>query len=157
MIYIGIDPGKGGGVAVIDEQGVAGALVVTTKMPDTPADLLAWLMLRGGPRNVRAVLERVHAGVFGKGKRGRMGVSSAFTFGRGVGHIEMALLAAGIPYDEVAPATWQGALGCRSGGDKNVTKRRAQALFPHLKVTHATADCLLLAEYCRRLHSSEGP
>jgi hypothetical protein len=35
-------------------------------------------------------------------------------------------------------------------GDKNVSKRRAQELFPQLKVTHATADALLIAEYGRR-------
>ena len=38
-----------------------------------------------------------------------------------------------------------------SKGDKNVTKRRAQELFPGARVTHAVADALLLAEYCRRL------
>jgi hypothetical protein len=38
-----------------------------------------------------------------------------------------------------------------SKGDKNVTKRRAQQLFPQLKVTHAIADALLIAEYGRRV------
>jgi hypothetical protein len=37
-----------------------------------------------------------------------------------------------------------------SKGDKNVTKRKAQELFPSLKITHATADALLIAEYLRR-------
>jgi hypothetical protein len=35
-------------------------------------------------------------------------------------------------------------------GDKNVSKRKAQELFPQLKITHATADALLLAEFGRR-------
>ncbi len=35
-------------------------------------------------------------------------------------------------------------------GDKNVSKRRAQELFPALKVTHAIADALLIAEFARR-------
>ena len=33
--------------------------------------------------------------------------------------------------------------------DKNVTKNRAQQLWPTIKVTHAIADALLLGEYCR--------
>ena len=79
-----------------------------------------------------------------------MGVKSAFTFGQGFGHIEMALTAAGIPFERVSPQKWQKAMGCLTKGDKNVSKRRAQELFPHLKVTHATADALLIAAYGRR-------
>jgi hypothetical protein len=45
---------------------------------------------------------------------------------------------------------WQGALECLSGGSKNVTKLRAQQLFPGEKVTHGSADALLIAEYGRR-------
>ena len=45
------------------------------------------------------------------------------------------------------PQVWQKALGCMTGGDKNVTKRRAQELFPGHKITHATADALLIAHY----------
>jgi hypothetical protein len=59
----------------------------------------------------------------------------------------MALTAAQIPFERVRPAAWQKALGCLTGGDKNVSKRRAQELFPQLKVTHATADALLIAYY----------
>ena len=62
----------------------------------------------------------------------------------------MALIAAGIPFETVTPAKWQGAMGCRTKGDKNVTKRKAQDLFPGVKVTHAIADALLIAEWGRR-------
>ncbi len=44
---------------------------------------------------------------------------------------------------------WQKEMGCLTKGDKNVTKRRAQELFPTLKITHAIADALLIAEYGR--------
>lgn len=43
-------------------------------------------------------------------------------------------------------------MGCLTNGDKNITKQRAQQLFPSAKVTHKIADALLLAEYCRRVH-----
>lgn len=156
MMYIGIDPGVSGGIAVLDAR--PGKVIATYKMPETPADLLD-LLKEYDPRvlgePVRAMLERVNAGVFGQGKAGRMGVTSAFTFGRGVGYLQMALLAAYIPTDEVSPVKWQNALGCRTGGDKNVSKARAQQLFSTIKITHATADALLLAEYGRRFYSGD--
>ena len=50
---------------------------------------------------------------------------------------------------EVSPVKWQTAMGCRTGGDKNVSKAEAQRLWPSLKITHRNADSLLLAEYAR--------
>lgn len=158
-LYLGIDPGVNGGIAAVDVNGHA---VATTRMPDTERETFAFLTNIGvltlnedGNTQIRAVLERVHASP-------QMGVVSAFTFGRGVGVLRMALLAAEIPFDEVTPQAWQKALGCRAGrsragggpgGDKNIGKRRAQELFPSVTVTHAIADALLLAEYCRRTYT----
>lgn len=148
MIYVGLDPGLGGGIAGVDESG---RMVRCAKMPITEAEILAELEaykafgpdVPFGP-DVRAVLERASASP-------QMGVTSAFTFGRGYGGLTMALTAVRIPFDIVVPKTWQTALSCLSGGDKNVTKRRAQQLFPApFTVTHANADALLIAEYCRR-------
>lgn len=158
MIYIGIDPGVSGGIAVL---GSAGQVFDTHKMPETPADLAecfrSILTLRGIDRpGVSACLERVNAGVFGQQKTGRMGVTSAFSFGRVVGRLEQVLACAEVPYTFISPITWQNALGCRTHGDKNISKARAQQLFPSLhKITHAIADALLLAEFCRRAHGQE--
>jgi hypothetical protein len=59
----------------------------------------------------------------------------------------MALTAAGIPFERVRPQAWQKTMGCMSKGDKNVTKSKAQELFPSMKITHAIADSLLIAKY----------
>ena len=142
---IGIDPGKSGGIAWI-----ADGKPCVEKMPDTLQDL--WEVLRnvsvgfpcGRSTDCRAYIEAVHSSP-------QMGVKSAFTFGNGFGHLEMALTAAGIPFERIRPQVWQKALGCLTGGDKNVSKRRAQELFPTMKVTYSTADALLIAEYGRRL------
>jgi hypothetical protein len=145
--YIGIDPGVSGGIAAV--SCVPGLQIGAMKMPATDRDLYVALkaLIAENVQNGHplAVLERVSSSP-------QMGVVSAFTFGRGVGALKMALAALEIPYDEVTPQKWQLVMGCRSGGDKNITKRRAQQLFPALAITHATADALLLAEYCRRLH-----
>jgi len=140
MFYLGIDPGKSGGIAAVNAQG---DLLFAARMPPTEAEivtLVSWLKVPG-----RAMVEHVHASP-------QMGVVSAFTFGKGYGSLLMALTYAKVPFDEVSPRKWQGAMQCLTKGDKNVSKRRAQQLFPHLTITHATADALLIAEFCRRFH-----
>lgn len=79
------------------------------------------------------------------------GATGTFTFGRGYGFLRGCLVTIGIPFEEVAPQTWQKHLDCKTGGNKNVSKGRAQQLFPHLKITHKIADALLIAEYGRRI------
>ncbi len=132
---IGIDPGTNGGIAWITN-----GKPCVEKMPDTLQDL--WELFRdiSSEGDCRAYLEQVHSSP-------QMGVVSSFTFGNGFGHLEMALTAAGIPFERVRPQVWQKAMGCMTKGDKNVSKRKAQELFPGMKVTHATADALLLASY----------
>lgn len=136
---IGVDPGKSGGIAAIGRDGGATAI----KMPATVGDLVDLLREMAVTGYVVAYLERVHSSP-------QMGVVSAFTFGRGLGNIEAACQAAGIRLEWVAPGVWQRTLSCLSKGDKTVTKRRAQELFPTLTITHAIADALLIAEYGRR-------
>ena len=147
---IGIDPGVNGGIAWITDENPC-----VEKMPETLQDLWELIQLDilhasgnlhfGCPtRNCKAYIEAVHSSP-------QMGVKSSFTFGQGYGRLEMALTAAGIPFERVSPQKWQAALGCRTGGDKNVSKRKAQELFPSMKVTHATADALLIAEFGRRI------
>jgi len=135
MTIIGIDPGVNGAIAWITD-----GKPCVEKMPDTLQDL--WELLRdiASEGKCHAYLEQVSSSP-------QMGVVSAFTFGNGFGHLEMALTAAGIPFARIRPQVWQKELGCLTKGDKNVSKRKAQELFPSMKVTHATADALLIAKY----------
>lgn len=155
--FVGIDVGASGGIVVLRKDR---SVALAVKMPETERDLVNVLAqhavhIRG---ESFALIERVWSSP-------QMGVASAFKFGVNVGTCRMALVALGIPFEEVLPSHWQKALGClqpkRPKGtpnpigskDKNITKRRAQALFPEMTVTHAIADALLIAEFCRRLHS----
>jgi Holliday junction resolvasome RuvABC endonuclease subunit len=143
MTVIGVDPGVNGGIAWIQD-----GKPCVEKMPETLADL--WDLIRDisavwpygnkSSAESRAYIEAVHSSP-------QQGVKSAFTFGQGYGMLEMALTAAGIPFERVRPQVWQKALGCMTKGDKNITKRKAQEMFPGIKVTHATADSLLIAHY----------
>jgi len=142
MTTIGIDPGKSGGIAWITD-----GKPCVEKMPGSLRDLWDLICdITNHPRSTvdgrkyKAYIEQVHSSP-------QMGVKSAFTFGNGFGHLEMALTAAGIPFERVRPQKWQQVMGCLTKGDKNVSKRRAQELFPSMKVTHSTADALLIAAY----------
>ena len=120
-------------------------------MPATMRDLADMIVVhssiyRAQKFPIFAYVEKVHSSP-------QMGVTSAFTFGQGYGALLMLLTCKGIPFEQVTPQKWQKAMGCMSKGDKNVTKRRAQELFPNLKITHATADALLIGEYGRRLRA----
>lgn len=154
MLFIGIDPGSSGGIATINTLTKTAAAIA---MPETERDV--WLLFDG----IRAAhagacfayIERVHSSP-------QMGVVSAFKFGRNVGVVYMALVCAGIPFEDITPQSWQKAMGCTQPKrvefgkkDKNITKRRAQALFPEMTITHAKADALLIAEFCRRQHGGK--
>ena len=137
--WLGIDPGESGGVAWVGEEP---SQARAWAMPKTERDVLE-LVLELADTTRCALIERVHA-------MPKQGVSSSFKFGVSYGRLRMALIACGISFEEISPAQWQVKMGCLSKGDKNVTKARAQQMFPHLKITHAIADSLLIAEFCRR-------
>jgi crossover junction endodeoxyribonuclease RuvC len=141
-LYIGLDPGQNGSISFHPEIGRPWAI----KMPETDKELMDTLCAYGDAcldYESVAMLEQVHS-------MPGQGVSSSFKFGEGYGKLQMALCAAGIPYQRVTPQKWQKDLQCLTKGDKNVSKRRAQELFPAIKVTHAIADGLLIGLYCKR-------
>lgn len=146
MNYIGIDPGASGGLARLLHDGRK--VDYWTLKDATPNDVLMKIIewRDDEPPGSYAVIERVASSP-------QMGVKSAFSFGKNYGMLLTCLSATDIPFVEVTPAKWQRALGCLSKGDKNVTKAKAQQLFPAHRITHAIADALLLATYCRQKHA----
>lgn len=140
-IYLGIDPGQSGAVAGL----IGGKLIVFPFREDTERDTAENIKsLVTGNVQPYAVIESVHS--FPK-----QGVASSFKFGQHYGFLRGLLIAYEVPFREVLPEKWQKAMECLSGGNKNVTKARAQQLFPSHRITHATADAILLALYCSRL------
>lgn len=153
MFFVGVDPGASGGIAVINESR---RVVLVTAMPPSDREILdvlklGWLEVAGeqGRSMAHAYLERVWSSP-GWGHVG------AFRFGVSYGGLRMALIASLVAFDEVMPRDWQRAIGvsypkkATNTQKKNITKRRAEQLFPTTRVTHAIADALLLAEYGRR-------
>lgn len=150
MIYIGIDPGKSGGLVAIGDRDI-----LIGKMPATEHDIAAvfdritCLSTETGTCMI-AYIEKVHS-------MPKQGVTATFTFGMNYGFLRGVMVAYGIPFEEVTPQKWMGYFSIKRKKDepKTAFKRRllgkAQNLFPHVNgLTLATADALLIAEYCRR-------
>lgn len=57
MVYIGIDPGVSGGIAILDDDG---SVIECVNMPDTPMEIFQFLM--GYKDGSVCVLEDVGAG-----------------------------------------------------------------------------------------------
>lgn len=161
-IYIGIDPGAGGGIACITDDGV-----FATKMPGTIEEVWEWIKdaVQCGHGEPFVAIEQVGGYVGGAGQPGSM----MFNFGKYAGWVQMAVVAAGVPATNrrmVVPRVWQGRIGIEprrshKEGRKKVYdetqpqfKRRlkelAASLFPDKTATLASADALLIAYYLKQ-------
>jgi hypothetical protein len=159
--HVGIDPGKSGGVAVITPDRkvtlhpFAGMQSVTDQ----------WKFFNNLGKEIKrhengvlahASLELVTGYAPGTGNRTAPG-SAMFNFGKVYGWVEALLVASGIAFSRVTPGQWMRKLSIPPRKKhwsktqwKNHLKGIAQERFPWLKVTHATADALLIAEALRR-------
>lgn len=145
-LFIGIDPGKKGGIAIIDtEINVA----YTDPYSDKALiDLCSSASNHG--QNVVCCLEKV-------GAMPGQGVVSMFSFGQSVGYIKGVLESFRIPYQEISPQKWKKEFGLSS--DKAVSAEVCRKLFPDIsllatprckKPHDGMAEALLMAEYARR-------
>ena len=136
MKTLGIDPGWGGGASLLDEFGKA--IISQSFTGRTEFDIIEIIQMMD-PNNAIVYIESVHA-------MPKQGVCSAFKFGHIYGLLRGLTIGAARVID-VTPQRWMKALGCLTHGDKNISKAKAQQLFPGVKVTHGNADALLIAYY----------
>lgn len=145
----GVDPGVSGGIAIV----MGHVLIEVVEMPPDEEAIWRYFERAVDVHGVAAaVIERVAS-------RPKQGVRSVFKFGFGYGGLRMAVRGNGIPFCNPTPQTWCKSLGLRREKEepqaawKNRHKVLAAELFPHARITHATADALLLACYGVRLVS----
>lgn len=148
MTIIGIDPGKNGGICIIDGYNK----ITLVKMPETMTEIYLKLkeIIQTYP-DAKCYLEDVG------NPRKTNGIKSIATFARHNGHLEMALFAAEIPTEKVTPQKWQKFYSNTIGNStdakredkawKKVLKDEAQRRFPSIRVTDWSADALLIATY----------
>lgn len=148
MIWIGIDPGKSGALAVISEDSFG---TMAWAIPFGQKSYASELAKYIGLAEVKAVcVEKVNA-------MPGQGVVSMFNFGHNFGYIEGLLQAYELPYQLVPPQTWKREFSLNS--DKQRSIEVCQKLFPHVsllpteksrKPNDGMAEALLMAEYARR-------
>lgn len=151
MQILGIDPGAGGALALIETS------QNTLTLIDMPI-----VEVKRGPRIVRQVSAPLiaealrpylitHAFIEKVGAMPGQGVSSMFAFGRAAGVLEGVLAGLQIPMTLVTPQEWQKHM--RVVGGKDGARARAAQLFPKYadqfsrKKDDGRADAALLAEY----------
>lgn len=145
--FLGIDPGKKGGIALIDSE--SGSSVT---MPYDDKELIS--LCRNcesiSTNNIICCLEKV-------GAMPGQGVVSMFSFGKSVGYIKGVLESFGIPYQEISPQKWKKEFSLTS--DKAQSAEICSRLFPNIsllatprckKPHDGMAEALLMAEYARR-------
>ncbi len=160
--FLGLDPGKAGGAAILN---AAGKVLLYVPMGESVLDI--WLSIF--ERKLKypyleldfTVLEFVS--YFPS-----MGGVSAFTFGGNYYALQMALVAQGLPHSIIRPAEWQSFFKLpKRGGNTNkhrtthkeVLRKAAQRMFPKCElwreligVQRKCCDALLIAEYARRTY-----
>ena len=140
-IYIGIDPGKSGGICfLMDDE------IKTFKCPATTHDMAEELILAKDIRKCTAIVEKVHSFP-------GQGVASTFNFGYNYGVWLGILSALHIPYQLCLPRKWMkfyGSMPKEKKDRKNHLKQLAQQMYPDHKVTLYNADAILLANYLKK-------
>ena len=151
-IFVGIDPGKNGGVAVINEIPNY-ENTVSFRCPKTP-DKMAYTLVSTIPADVSyedvlVSVEHVHA-------MPNNGVVSMFSFGQNLGQWEGILGAFELDVTYAGPRTWMQHYDCKPKMDKKDRKRYlrgiAENLFPNIKMTFNISDALLIANYNKDIY-----
>lgn len=150
MIYIGIDPGKTGGIAVIEQLPTYNELMYLERFDRKK---IAIIMNRIKPyKEVAIVIERAQA----MSKQGRaQGVVSMFNYGlvTGFWYGVFESIFPNASLIEVPPQKWQYKYFSRIGESKTTKElsvAKANELYPDAKIRkqdHGLADALLLADF----------
>jgi crossover junction endodeoxyribonuclease RuvC len=160
-VYIGIDCGLSGAVAVIDQDGEIMALV------DTPTTTI-----KSGKKNKNVYRVQdmvqifkpyfhssliVNVAIESQFAMAGQGVSSTFSTGRGYGLWEGIVAALGFSYSLVTSQKWKKEIMCGMGKEKAASCVKAQQLYPTAELFTARGraldgrgDALLIAAYLKQ-------
>lgn len=148
-IYIGVDPGSNGAIAIIIDDVVYKVVKYDSY---EIADIIKNVVSEYSEnRTMMCTLEKVHS-------MPRDGVKQAFKFGENYGFVKGTLMALQIPFQEVTPMTWKKEFSLVKQ-DKSISIKRSKELFPGVsllptprstKESDGMAEALLICEYGRR-------
>lgn len=145
--YLGVDPGKNGGMAVLRADGT---VMEVTRMPEGKARTIDWVVqMKECYANLVLLTELAQA-------MPKQGVTSSFNYGRHFATFEDTAIMLRIPYNEVRPAIWKKAMALNQKKIDSIAACRR--LFPTVdlipkgcRIEHdGIAEALLVAEWGRR-------
>jgi crossover junction endodeoxyribonuclease RuvC len=166
--YVGIDPGKTGAIAFIQDGGNAGPVVAFIDAEGLDIACLgdtigreafvllekAQVMPRIRKKGVLKFVDGVPTSETIDEPAGQ-GAVGMFNYGVGYGEYRGMLKTLRIPFAEIHPATWKAAFSLfRQPKERSIAV--AKQLFPSIsdqltrKKDHGRAEALLIAEYARR-------
>ena len=156
MIYVGIDPGQKGGIAVLRVDKDNGNVYQAETYPFSQDKLkeLSYSLSREWEDNVLCFVEKV-------GAMPKQGVTSMFNFGVSFGYIQGVIEAFEIPYELVSPQKWKKHFGLDNDKSKSIAK--CKHLFPSVsllptercrKDSDGMAEALLIALYAKRVNTN---
>ena len=156
MIVIAIDVGLQGGLAIARYDAGSpdsGELLHARHMPVRPTLRRGELAVLPCVRTIGEYIREhgaTHAVVEAQSVRPKQGIASSGLLMRQFGQCEATTLTLGLPTQLVAPPVWKRAMGLIRG-DKEASRQRAIALFPHIrhlmgrKQDHGPAEAALIA------------
>lgn len=146
-IYIGLDPGKKGAMAIIGYSHETGETYMCKIIPYDPQEYIKVLKQYN---NATVCIEQVHS-------ISKQGIASSFTFGSMYGWLLGVLDAIGVSYQTVSPQKWKKHFGLNS--DKAKSVEVCKHLLPQAdlrrtdrcrKDDDGMAEAALLAIYAKR-------
>lgn len=145
--YLGVDPGKNGGVCVIRSDGTP---LEWIRMPEGKVRIIDSLLnIKEKYLNVIMVVELAQA-------MPRQGVTSCFHYGQHFATFEDAAILMRIPYHEVRPNVWKKVMGLTSNKLDSISASRrlfplVDLIPPGCRTEHdGISEALLIAEWARR-------
>ena len=150
MNYIGIDPGKSGGIAIISEVGVEAItpMIIAGKDLDSAA-IADWLYNSLSDEHATCYIEKVSA-------MPKQGVVSMFKFGFSTGVMHGIIATLYISMQLVTPQAWKKKILAGTKKDKDAAIDYCRRLYPDIsllatvrsrKPHSGMADALCIARY----------
>ena len=147
-IYIGIDVGKSGGMAIIIDNGKKSCRRAIKYIPDHAIlrDTIESLIDNHNYPQIYCLIEKVHS-------MPKQGVKSTFSFGENYGFWKGLLCGLDIYYKEITPQAWMKYFKIPKFQSKkerkNYIKVLAHKKFPAIKMNLYVADACMIAQYCK--------
>lgn len=148
-LFIGIDPGASGAIALIDEKQ---NIILLEDWPNSEilaANIIANISEYKNNNDIFAAIEKAHS-------MPKQGVRSMFSFGQNYGIWKGILAANSISFREITPSTWQKGVISKAQ-DKKPSLAAASRIFPTAELygpkggaKDGRADALLIADWIRR-------